>query len=36
LLRKPHMSRKQRKQKVKKKQKNAEFLDTILDYGIEA
>jgi hypothetical protein len=29
------MSRKQRKQKVKKKQKNSEFLDTILDLGIE-
>jgi hypothetical protein len=35
-LRKPHVSRKQRKQRVKKRQKRAEFLDTILDYGIEA
>jgi len=25
-----------RKQKAKKKRKNAEFLDAILDYGIEA
>jgi hypothetical protein len=30
------MLRKQRKQRVKKRQKRAEFLDTVLDLGIEA
>jgi hypothetical protein len=29
------MSRKQRKQRVKKRQKRVEFLDTVLEYDIE-